>query len=398
MKQEATYPVVYRGSVKNIRVAKTPQKKTPGRYVFEFTDAYSVFDYGKMPDSLRGKGCAIALMSAYLFEEMAKPSSWNRLFRRSDIWPRVGGEAVKRALQRSSAARGLTKQGLETHYLGMLDSKGKCRSVDQITEPSSRMLVKAVPVVNPVPLAMDGGVLWDYNKLHSGLPLFLVPLENVFRFGVPKGSSLLGRLKKYPEYGAQIGLERVPKEGEWLSQPVLEFFSKLEPMDRHLSLETALNFSGLEGKDFLKLKDLSLLVAIFIFDLFRRKGMDVWDGKFEFVKANDELLLADSITPDELRITIQGTQLSKEPLRQYYKKNDLDFLAALRAVKDKGPTTQALGTGVKKQLGRRPMKLDRDFRVVMEQMYQALAYRITGADIFSGSMDLDSVVDRLRAY
>ena len=49
-------PLVYKGSVKNIRMIQEPKKRSPGRYAFEFTDDYSVFDYGKMPDRIRGKG------------------------------------------------------------------------------------------------------------------------------------------------------------------------------------------------------------------------------------------------------------------------------------------------------------------------------------------------------
>ena len=52
--------VVYRGSVKNIRLVREPRKRRPGRFLFEFTDDYSVFDYGKMPDTIRGKGLIVA--------------------------------------------------------------------------------------------------------------------------------------------------------------------------------------------------------------------------------------------------------------------------------------------------------------------------------------------------
>ena len=390
-------PIIYRGSVKNIRMVRKPQRKTPGQYVFEFTDDYSVFDYGKMPDPLRGKGCAIAMMSAYLFEDLANPLSWKRLFRKTDIWKKLGGAEVWNRLRRSPARKMLSTRGLRSHYVGLLDHKGKCRSFDQLNEPTNKLLVKAVPVLSPMPVSMEEQVFWDYNAFHPGLPQFLIPLENIFRFGVPRGSSLLDRLKRNPAYGNQIGLSRVPREGEWLPRPVLEFFSKLEPLDRHLSLETALNFSGLDGKGFCVLRDTSLLVAVFLYDLFLARGLDLWDGKFEFVKVNDEILLADSITPDKLRITSKGTQLSKEPLRQYYKNNDPDFLQAMKTIKGKGLASgHAIRREVKKHLKRSPKKLNNEFRKIMEQMYQSLTYRITGSGLFSDAMDLDSVVHFLQ--
>jgi phosphoribosylaminoimidazole-succinocarboxamide synthase len=396
MKDESC-PLVYRGSVKNIRMVKEPKKNSPGRYVFEFTDDYSVFDYGKMPDKIRGKGAAIAMMSAYLFEAMEAPSAWKALFRRGKVWKRAGGKAVRDRLGRSSSGRRLVKQGLASHYLGLLDESGRCVRFDRLRAPSSRLLVRAVPVVTPRQVSIDGKRIWDYSMFHPGLPQFLIPLENVFRFGVPKGSSLPDRLRKQPDYGREIGLSTVPKEGGWLSHPVLEFFSKLEPMDRHLRLEEALNFCGLAGDQFRDLADLSLLTAIFLCDLFLAKGLDLWDGKFEFVKTNREILLADSITPDELRITFQGTQLSKEPLRQYYKKEDPRFHETMEAIKADGPSSGSIRKQVKTRLGRGPRKVDAEFRTVAEQMYLSLAHRVTGSSLFADTMALDRVVDYLDA-
>ncbi len=394
---EKTYPLVYKGSVKNIRRVLEPKRSRPGRYVFVFTDDYSVFDYGKMPDKIRGKGCAIAMMSAYLFEALEDPSAWKSLFRRGSVWDRAGGKKVRDRLEHSAAGRRLAARGLATHYVGLLDTAGRCVRFDQLRTPSNRILVKAVPVISPKQVAINRKLLWDYSDFHPGIPQFLIPLENVFRFGVPKGSSLLERLRKDPAYGREIGIDSMPREGQWLPSPVLEFFSKLEPMDRHLRLEEALNFSGLRGEQFQELCDLSLLVAVFLYSLFLEKGLDLWDGKFEFVKTKEELLLADSITPDELRITYRGKQLSKEPLRQFYKRRDVPFHRAMQAIKSEGWSAVSPRRAVKARLGRAPKRLDPDFRRVAEQMYLALAHRVTGSPLFAGAMDLEAVVGALDA-
>lgn len=396
--KEASHPVVYKGSVKNIRRVKEPKGSAPGRYVFEFTDDYSVFDYGKMPDRVRGKGAAIAMMSAYLFEAMEHPSSWKRLFRSARVWERAGGGESRERLRKSSAGRRLSALGLSSHYLGLLDEKGRCLRFDQLRAPSHRLLVRAVPVLAPARVSFNGKAVWDYSMFHPERPQFLIPLENVFRFGVPKGSSLLERLRKQAGYGQEIGLESLPKEGEWLPRPVLEFFSKLEPMDRHLRLEEALNLSGLTGDQFRELADLSLLIAVFLYDLFLERGLDLWDGKFEFVKTNREILLADSITPDELRITFRGIQLSKEPLRQYYKREDPPFCEAMEAIKAEGPPAGSIRRAVRARLGRGPKKLDSGFRKISEEMYLSLAHRVTGSPLLACTMDLDAVVERLEAY
>ena len=60
------------GSVKNLTVLKEATAKEMGVGVFEFTDDYSVFDYGKMPDTIPLKGEALCRMSAYNFVELGK--------------------------------------------------------------------------------------------------------------------------------------------------------------------------------------------------------------------------------------------------------------------------------------------------------------------------------------
>ena len=46
----------------------------------------------------------------------------------------------------------------------------------------------------------------------------------------------------------------------------------------------------------------------------------MWDGKFEFGFGQDrELIVVDSIGPDELRLTFENLKLSKECLRDFYR-------------------------------------------------------------------------------
>jgi len=42
------------GSVKDLIVLKNPNER-PGEGIFEFSNRYSVFDYGEMPDKIEGK-------------------------------------------------------------------------------------------------------------------------------------------------------------------------------------------------------------------------------------------------------------------------------------------------------------------------------------------------------
>ncbi|MEM2030369.1 MAG: phosphoribosylaminoimidazolesuccinocarboxamide synthase, partial [Archaeoglobaceae archaeon] len=57
------------GSVKDMIVLKNPNGEL-GEGVFEFSNRYSVFDYGEMPDKIDGKGASLCLISAFFFERL----------------------------------------------------------------------------------------------------------------------------------------------------------------------------------------------------------------------------------------------------------------------------------------------------------------------------------------
>jgi len=53
------------GSVKDLEIVKKPTKDEMGVGRFHFSDRYSVFDWGEMPDHIPSKGAALCLMGAY---------------------------------------------------------------------------------------------------------------------------------------------------------------------------------------------------------------------------------------------------------------------------------------------------------------------------------------------
>ena len=48
------------GSVKDLEVTEKPAQNAMGVGRFHFSDRYSVFDWGEMPDRINGKGAAPA--------------------------------------------------------------------------------------------------------------------------------------------------------------------------------------------------------------------------------------------------------------------------------------------------------------------------------------------------
>lgn len=59
------------GSVKNLKVIREPVENEEGEGIFEFTDDFSIFDYGKMPDTIPGKGEALCRMASYNFAHLS---------------------------------------------------------------------------------------------------------------------------------------------------------------------------------------------------------------------------------------------------------------------------------------------------------------------------------------
>ena len=388
----AEFPVVYTGSVKNLRVIEKPSSTRPGIYLFEYTDDYSIFDWGKMPDQLRGKGQAMAVLTAYFFEELESPYTWVEL-ERSDCWKSISDEEFSNNLKNSPVLARLQKEGLRTHYRCLRDSKGDQVSISKLKEPTNIIEVNAVNIVKPDRIEINDRAVWDYTAFRPGMDVFLIPIENVFRYGIPRGSSMLERLHENPNYHLDLGLKERPKEGDWLPRPILEYFTKLEPSDRHLYLENAFNYSGLTCDEYTEMDTLIYLISLYLIDRFARAGIEVWDGKFEFVRM-EELVLADAIGPDELRVIKDGVQISKEPLRQYHKIHRADWYKNTQEAKKIDPENWI--TICKENFNSEPEPMSPEFKNLCEDMYQALTNALTGHVWFPEALPLDEVVKQLK--
>jgi len=99
------------GSVKDLKILEAPTKEQHGRGRFIFSDRYSVFDWGEMPDRIEHKGAAIALLGAFFFEK-------------------------------------LEEMGIPTHYLGLVEDN-RANKISHIKNPVNSMEVKMLQVIKP---------------------------------------------------------------------------------------------------------------------------------------------------------------------------------------------------------------------------------------------------------
>ena len=108
----------------------------------------------------------------------------------------------------------------------------------------------------------------------------------------------------------------------------IEFSTKLESTDVYIPQDRAQQIAGLNDTEMKNLHELVRVLAYRLRDLFSKSNLLLWDGKFEFAfteedeEGNRAFQLVDSIGPDELRLTYDGVQLSKECLRRPYRGSD----------------------------------------------------------------------------
>ncbi|UCF98685.1 MAG: phosphoribosylaminoimidazolesuccinocarboxamide synthase [Spirochaetaceae bacterium] len=364
------------GSVKDLLVISPAFENHEGVGNFVFSDRYSVFDWGEMPDHIAGKGRALAAMAAFNFEQ-------------------------------------LERRGLRTHYQGLVGESGKLVQFSDLAEGQGGLATMQVslarvyhPIVREFSSESEIEVRYDYTffeKHRTRINNYLVGLEIIFRNGLPLGSSVFKRMERAEQLTdarqrrqelegilKELGLRQAPQPGQMLPRPIMSFTTKLEAGDRELSEGEAYRLSGLRRRDFNSLKQLALQVNALISDQAERTGFVHYDGKIEAVW-NNGLVVCDVIgTFDENRFSWQGEQISKEVLRQWYKRNQPEFVSACDTWKKTGP-------GWQKKCDVKPHKLPGEFAKLASQMYMSGCNRYTGKDVFD-SPPLEEVMGRLKSF
>ncbi len=410
-KNPSELELIYEGSVK--RVFKTNEK--PDRLYFHFTDDYSVFDWGKMPDTIENKGRALAKMGAFFFDQLGA----------ADIFQRLKGNRHLQRFEKSfldarfkhpvfDGVCGVVNFGLPHHFKGLIEESQDQSLAASLMGAYPLMEVLTARVERPELHQIDGQPTYFYPHTQAQAPAQmtgrrLVPLEIVFRFGMPAGSSLKERLDKNPDYARQLGLKTQPKEGDWLERPVLEFFTKLEPKDRLLSTQEAAHISGLNSFEFEYLTEMSFQAALALYVLFAEKGIELWDGKFEMIidygahkdaestgtSTGGILLLADSVGPDELRLIYKGVHLSKEMIRRIYRGTAWEESLKKAQLMAKGRGVADWKGIAITELKSSPDRLSGDEKAAIDKLYGTLANHLIGASVFEKHPTLDEFVDNL---
>jgi len=244
-----------------------------GALFFEFTDQVSVFDRGPVPALFPGLGtirCAIATKLFLL----------------------------------------LKQSNFKTHYVRSI-AGGNIMHVEPFCVPENNF---------SLPTALGR----------------LLPLEVLFRFRVTE--NFLGRIETGEVNTAKVEKLMVSENlftGAILYPPYIECSTKHRASDMYLSDLEAANLSGLSLEELECYYDQNIIpVAKFLRQVFRSAGFDLADGKFEVGLYGGELIILDSISPDELRLVgDNGLSYDKDVLRRWYHNYYPDWVEELKYAK-----------------------------------------------------------------
>ncbi|RMF55512.1 phosphoribosylaminoimidazolesuccinocarboxamide synthase [Candidatus Woesearchaeota archaeon] len=356
------------GSVKNFLIQEQPTPSKLGDGIMIFSDSYSVFDWGKMPDDIPLKGAALCVMGAFNFEMLGR-------------------------------------ERLPSHYIGIV-SNGTRTTIDELAAPTNVMAVKVANVFRPKDKGCGN---FDYSFFieHKGkLNNFVVPLEVIYRNGAPAGSSLFRKIAELQEKSedgneeleallGRFGLTEPPNPGDLFPKRGYDFTTKFEPKDRVLSDSDAYLISGLLRDDFAALESLRNDAATIIGEHGKRVGLIDYDGKLEFVFA-DMPVVADVFgTLDENRFFFNGEQVSKEFLRQWYKANDPEWVADVEQAKKRAEKESIADW--KSLVSKQPRHLPDGLPELVGEMYAAAANLWIGRQLFK-ARPLDQVMEDIKPY
>lgn len=157
---------------------------------------------------------------------------------------------------------------------------------------------------------------------------YLVPLEFIVRYYV--AGSMWDRLRAGKVTPESVGFPRGKevKYGEPFPEPHFEVTTKLEPVDRLLTMEEARELSVLDAKEMDSVRERILAVDAHMEKEIAPRGLLHVDGKKEFaVDSEGELMVVDTFgTADEDRFWDRGAyergrqvEFSKEFVRQHYR-------------------------------------------------------------------------------
>ncbi len=275
----------------------------------------------------------------------------------------------------------IEKYGVKTHHIGVVDRKtGNVFETDLPENLTNLTLVKRFSIYKPKKLMLKHQVLWDYHLYHLK-DNYVIPLENIIRFGITPESSVYKRYKKGDNSVLyQLGVEEL-YPWQIFDVPVIDFTTKYEPQDRAVTYQEALNISGISGEKFEELFNLTLFCGIYIYLFFKEANLTLWDLKLEFAISGDDIILVDTVDTDSVRVTYKIDEnfihFNKQAVRDYYRKFHKDWVDAIEEAKRKSKKTGIPFQEILKEKFPIPPEIDEEFLKIQSEKLKTLINVLT---------------------
>jgi len=380
----------YEGSVQ--RLFAVPGND--GVMVTQTTDRGSVFDVGAL-FAIPGHDVNRAVFRHVLYTRLSDPGLWHGVRSAIEADPHLE-ETCRRELL-AGTLEDCCARGARTHHEGMLDAvTGEVVTGELPEHPSAFNVVRRYRIRKPERVDWLGAHLFDYAPYATD-DCFVIPLEYIVRFGITSASSVYRRYRAMDEssrsrFERELGVTRPLEAWQVLERPIGDFTTKFEPEDRMVSKQEAFAMSGLDGTLFVDSAKLAILGAWAVRHLVEDTGLLLWDIKWEFAKAGDDVVFVDTIDTDSFRATrffeIEGRRVvnhyNKQAMRDYFTLFHGDWIAAIGEAKEVGRREGVDFTGILlsgQDEGRYPETpiVDPEFLAIQERKMCLVRDHMTGA-------------------
>lgn len=331
----------------------------PGSLVSETSMGGSVFDVGTIFD-IKGSDTARAGFRHLVYRSLMDPNEWTDMD--AYIESHWGKDYLKGQPKIQEVLDEVKTTGLKTHHQGMIGAHdGKLYAKEFPEELSNLTMIKKYNIYMPEPVTFMKSHLYDYEKYY-GNDQFVIPLEQIVRFGVTSGSSILRKYNAQSDSGKKAYLQELGVENELIpwqtfASPLIDLTTKYEPEDRNISRQEALLISGIGGKMYSESLVRAILASFMVHRIFDRMGLNLWDLKWEIAKDGEDLVFVDTLDTDSVRATltieVEGrnyiVNFNKQAMRDYYKLVHDDWYAAVNKTKKEAAGTSEPFTEILKR-------------------------------------------------
>ncbi|MFZ5632598.1 MAG: phosphoribosylaminoimidazolesuccinocarboxamide synthase [Bacillota bacterium] len=379
----------YVGSVQELYYLK----ENPDWMLCQTTPGGSVFDVGTIFSIPQSDICRTAVRHK-IYSLLGSAGEWRAVS--DQIRDAYAGNKEYLQFLCAGILEEFKANGANTHHIGMVDGDtGEVYSNAFPPNPSQYVVVKRYKVIKPGRVTYFSKNLWDYSG-YCSQDKYVIPLENIVRFGITTGSSIYKKYLSKNEnekrtYLDELGLKEELAPWTMFANPIVDFTTKYEPEDRNLSLQEAFYISGCGGEMFKNIIRMSILGSFLVHRFFAQLGLNLWDLKWEIAKDGNRLVFVDTIDTDSIRVTAKieyrnrfyFVNFNKQSMRDYYKIIHSRWFEAVQSAKSEAARSgksflEHLRAGQEEGYYPGTPEVDERFISIQEEKFSALIAYIYG--------------------